>query len=453
MMVRVGSTGRPMKSCPHIRKCKKVGEACELCSQKEYAIMIRIPIAHDSKIIRCTKIQNWANLVRQQRQADAHASHGGGLLTTHGHHFSHNPAQGSLGPHPAQMMPSMQHQAIQAAQSPQPELNFNHPLQMNALGPPFIHPTPQQGAYQASGSPMNLPMNPAGYQPTLTPSPVQYVDPNLPNSQANVSMPPQPYELYSNNDFTEQSLPNIVQPTLDGQMLSSPMTQSYPSIPGQPAIENFDNIMMNNKPADGLTLSHDGPTDFDGHYYPNLFYMPPGLATAEHPFTAGHQAQYEHNAQHYPLHMLFHAPTGIAGEAAPPAEGYTAPGHTYECICGPGCQCIFCLAHPFNAPTQQVVQQLARLAEQDNNASEHADAGRSTSSGDSRILSESDQDDDTSGSGTALSSEYHTFMYNHSPDLPGVPCMNPDGICQRGQGCCCGNFLFQTNDFNDLMES
>ncbi len=53
------------------------------------------------------------------------------------------------------------------------------------------------------------------------------------------------------------------------------------------------------------------------------------------------------------------------GAIAPLAESTSILGVTDTCTCGPSCQCVFCVAHPYNATTRDRVQTLAHLLPDD----------------------------------------------------------------------------------------
>ena len=97
-----------------------------------------------------------------------------------------------------------------------------------------------------------------------------------------------------------------------------------------------------------------------------VYNMPPTYATAENPLTQRQQAFYQQNSQLYTQQVPHYAPLGVFGTAAPSADGHNLLQLTHTCTCGPSCQCIFCIAHPFNATTRDRVQTLADMLLADN---------------------------------------------------------------------------------------
>lgn len=101
------------------------------------------------------------------------------------------------------------------------------------------------------------------------------------------------------------------------------------------------------------------------HFHPipqtTVYSMPATYATAEHPLTARQQEYFQRNAHVYSQQVPHYAPMGVIGSAAPPAEGTDILSLSHNCTCGPSCQCVFCVAHPYNEPTRDRVQSLAHL--------------------------------------------------------------------------------------------
>ncbi|MCJ1462657.1 hypothetical protein MMC07_001260 [Pseudocyphellaria aurata] len=101
------------------------------------------------------------------------------------------------------------------------------------------------------------------------------------------------------------------------------------------------------------------------HFHPipqtTVYSMPATYATAENPLTARQQEYFQRNSHVYSQQVPHYAPLGVIGSAAPPAEGADILSLSHDCTCGPSCQCIFCVAHPFNEPTRDRVQSLAHL--------------------------------------------------------------------------------------------
>ncbi|KAH8903217.1 hypothetical protein BR93DRAFT_217349 [Coniochaeta sp. PMI_546] len=87
--------------------------------------------------------------------------------------------------------------------------------------------------------------------------------------------------------------------------------------------------------------------------YPNnstVFTYPANLGTWSQPLNPAMWAQLQQGPQPQPNGAAFSSPLPLT------PNGGTAPvGTSHECSCGPGCQCVGCLAHPFNPQTQQYV--------------------------------------------------------------------------------------------------
>ena len=96
-----------------------------------------------------------------------------------------------------------------------------------------------------------------------------------------------------------------------------------------------------------------------------VYSMPATYATAENPLTERQQEFYQRNAHVYSQQVPHYAPHGVIGSAAPPADGNEMLSLAHACTCGPSCQCVFCVAHPYNAPTRDRVQSLAHLLPED----------------------------------------------------------------------------------------
>lgn len=96
-----------------------------------------------------------------------------------------------------------------------------------------------------------------------------------------------------------------------------------------------------------------------------VYRMPATYATAENPLTARQQEYFQRNSHVYTQQVPHYAPLGVIGSAAPPAEADEILSLAHNCTCGPTCQCIFCVAHPYNGPTRDRVQCLADLLSDD----------------------------------------------------------------------------------------
>lgn len=92
-----------------------------------------------------------------------------------------------------------------------------------------------------------------------------------------------------------------------------------------------------------------------------LYTIPPSYATANHPLTAQQLAFLQQNPHLYTQTVPQHAPFGIIGQAAPPAEAITTLSPAHNCNCGASCECLGCAAHPFNTTTRSHVQSLGAI--------------------------------------------------------------------------------------------
>ncbi|KAL8919972.1 MAG: hypothetical protein Q9208_006540 [Pyrenodesmia sp. 3 TL-2023] len=89
--------------------------------------------------------------------------------------------------------------------------------------------------------------------------------------------------------------------------------------------------------------------------------MPSNYATAENPMTQDRLIQLQQSSELHSHQVPQYAPYGIAGSVAPPAEGFIPPESMYVCACGPGCQCVACVVHPFNDSTMGRMGELSDL--------------------------------------------------------------------------------------------
>ena len=81
-----------------------------------------------------------------------------------------------------------------------------------------------------------------------------------------------------------------------------------------------------------------------------------------HPMTLAQQSHYGRPDFNYPnSHYL--NPVISPGV---PSAAFNAMTSSHNCQCGPGCNCVFCATHPYNAATRQGVQNLHRILEMDN---------------------------------------------------------------------------------------
>lgn len=121
-----------------------------------------------------------------------------------------------------------------------------------------------------------------------------------------------------------------------------------------------------NKDSEHLPYAHGfSPFPFAQVPQTTVYSMPATYATAENPLTARQQEFFQRNSHVYTQQVPHYAPLGVIGSAAPPAEANEMLSLAHNCTCGPTCQCVFCVAHPYNGPTRDRVQCLADLLSDD----------------------------------------------------------------------------------------
>lgn len=217
-----------------------------------------------------------------------------------------------------------------------------------------------------------------------------------------------------------------------------------------------------------------------------LYTFPPSYATATHPLTPQQLAFLHQNSHLYAQTVPQHAPYGIIGQVAPPAEATTNLPPAHNCNCGAGCECLGCAAHPFNATTRSHVQSLGAIiarGEHDSLSSTHSppnydvppdplfpihnlgpvlphcynsnvSPNPSTSTLSAHLsaatISASDPWSSPPSNGVGeqqvpfLSSEYYTMEF--PMDAPGLTasCADVSGSCQCGDDCACIGCLTHT---------
>lgn len=203
--------------------------------------------------------------------------------------------------------------------------------------------------------------------------------------------------------------------------------------------------------------------------YTNVYNMPSTYATAENPLTQRQQAFFQQNGYMHPQLVSYYPPLGAIG---PSAVSTSASGITHTCTCGPSCQCVFCLAHPYNATTRDRVQTLAHLLPDDPEYSPKSPAQssffhsiegspRAVTGSNAMQINEILQPSDliqpmpfhgpsfSNGSyetlptesvhqapQSAISSGYLTMEYEYHP-IGLRECPDSTGTCQCGDGCSC----------------
>ena len=88
---------------------------------------------------------------------------------------------------------------------------------------------------------------------------------------------------------------------------------------------------------------------------------PSAYATTMGPLSSENQAPILQNPQLQPRSDTHYASTGLMGIAAPSAEGDNGFSSMQNCLCGPGCKCLYCTEHPYNATTRDRVESLANM--------------------------------------------------------------------------------------------
>lgn len=117
------------------------------------------------------------------------------------------------------------------------------------------------------------------------------------------------------------------------------------------------------EPHSETPYSHVPPSFHIPHmHHTNVYNMPPTYATAENPLTQRQQAFFQQNGYMHAPPVSYYTPPGAI---VPSAVSTSMSGVTHTCTCGPSCQCVFCVAHPYNATTRDRVQTLAHLLPDD----------------------------------------------------------------------------------------
>ena len=112
-----------------------------------------------------------------------------------------------------------------------------------------------------------------------------------------------------------------------------------------------------------------------------------------------------------------------------------ALSNSSDCQCGPGCNCVYCAAHPYNPATRARVQELGQIIESDFSRHPHPDSlpqwgyGGIAFNGDPSELPH-----------MMHNSDYYTLRYpvehssNHS-------CTGVSATCPCGRDCTCAGCL------------
>jgi hypothetical protein len=139
----------------------------------------------------------------------------------------------------------------------------------------------------------------------------------------------------------------------------------------------------------------------------------------------------------------------------PPTDGNTEEmGLSHQCSCGAGCQCIGCIAHPFNEQTLQYV----------NNAYHEINGNENTGSNGSRsgltqapFIPESPPEAQTPSDSSAASEEQALstvdYFFVNIPLNPGVgSCRGNETTCPCGDECTCTGCLIHNSPAAPLEE-
>lgn len=208
------------------------------------------------------------------------------------------------------------------------------------------------------------------------------------------STPPAEPEVRSQGTFS---------PLMDPITTTSVYQDSYP----RPIMAGSDK----RKSLEHSSYPH-GFSQFHPIPHTTIYNMPATYATAENPLTARQQEYFQRNAHVYSQQVPHYAPLGVIGSAAP-AEGTGILSLSHNCTCGPTCQCVFCVAHPYNEPTRDRVQSLAHLLSDESDYGSKSPLEASYSSPFHSAASP--------GSLTSTSHRMHIDEILHPPNLPQSP--------------------------------
>ncbi|KAL9126507.1 MAG: hypothetical protein Q9217_004453 [Psora testacea] len=105
------------------------------------------------------------------------------------------------------------------------------------------------------------------------------------------------------------------------------------------------------------------------HPHIEQYNIPQDIGTRDHPVTLAHQQQLQNDPGFF-QEVPRYASQGVIGIAAPGAETdptrpCTKRRNSHVCNCGPGCRCVFCIAHPYNESSQRQVAEASRTLEAD----------------------------------------------------------------------------------------
>lgn len=186
-------------------------------------------------------------------------------------------------------------------------------------------------------------------------------------SKTTVNQPPPPAQSVSCSNYREPSavLSHTSSHGLNAVSFPSCQTRLFEN---QPTRQHYSQIPLNGPqmvPKYPPFLVYPHPATLHRHHMDinqtTLYTIPPSYATASHPLTPQQLAFLQQNPHLYSQTVPQHAPFGIVGQVAPPADGMNMFAPAHNCNCGAGCQCLGCAAHPFNATTRSHVQSLGAI--------------------------------------------------------------------------------------------
>lgn len=222
--------------------------------------------------------------------------------------------------------------------------------------------------------------------------------------------------------------------------------------------------------------------------YMTLYNMPPGYETASNPLASEQQFILQ-DPQLQSHTVPQYACNDLIGSTAPSAEMNNAFSLMLDCQCGPGCQCLYCADHPYNATTRERVETLVNLLPPDD--ADHSPRSRPQSSYGSNISPTSEfsgsvpgvndlqfhenplmsstmqpmtlvqpglgsngfqavpfENLDRAQNSAVLSSEYFTMAYTYAPG-PFEECKS--GKCRCGDDCPCVGCLTHTGHDGQVL--
>lgn len=331
-MVRVKKPGRPLRECPH------AGGPCACADDK--VIMMRVP-----------KIE----------------TKGGGCLCQKIRSFDPaldgNNAQHSRGS-----------SRMQDPWDMNPYLNFQpnpqSPVQHSAQHLAFQHHTASLNASASTANGQDVRAEPPQFLPLQDPM--------------------QPQQLPSNADSSDWGMPAATpmtvtqgsqvihqQPSHSDAPVHSPMTLQSSGLPQQvgpddhldpslrPPPEHLDaaNLQPLSSPFNPFQHVMSGNHGQELHNVSTTVQSP--ISNTQYrgdPATLAQSMRFEQLGYQYPEHDDPYGTTSAAGPSAELNDVTSSP----NCQCGPGCDCVFCASHPYNAATRERVQDLTQIMATDN---------------------------------------------------------------------------------------